>query len=69
MSIHVASFIIINIIFQSIKKRMLDVANSLGLSQTVMKLVERRSATDQYIFYMGMVVTLLIMFLLLYYVL
>lgn len=48
---------------------MLDVANSLGLSQTVMKLVERRSATDQYIFYMGMVVTLLIMFLLLYYVL
>jgi len=54
---------------KSVKKRMMDVANSLGLSQTVMKLVERRSATDQYIFYAGMVITLLIMFLLLYYVL
>ncbi|KAL5248064.1 hypothetical protein ACHWQZ_G017291 [Mnemiopsis leidyi] len=52
-----------------IKNRMSGIANTLGLSTTVMKLVERRSAHDQYLFYIGCFVTVTIMFLLLYFVL
>lgn len=52
-----------------IKNRMASVANILGLSSTVMKLTERRSAHDQYLFYIGCCGTLIIMFLLLYFVL
>ena len=45
------------------KKRMLDVANSLGLSNTVMRLIERRAYQDKFILYGGMFVTCIIMFL------
>lgn len=45
------------------KKKMLDVLNTLGLSNTVMRLIERRTYEDRFILYGGMGVTLFIMFL------
>lgn len=45
------------------KKKMLDIANVLGLSNTVLRLIERRTAQDKVILYGGMIVTLIIMFL------
>jgi len=44
-------------------KRILDVANTLGLSNTVMRLIERRTYQDKFILYGGMLLTCLIMFL------
>lgn len=44
-------------------KKMLDVANTLGLSNTVMRLIERRSTQDRYVLFIGMVVTVIIMLL------
>ncbi|OWF50034.1 Golgi SNAP receptor complex member 2-like [Mizuhopecten yessoensis] len=44
-------------------KKMLDVANVLGLSNTVMRLIEKRSYQDKYILFGGMVVTCVIMYL------
>lgn len=44
-------------------KRILDIANTLGLSNTVMRFIERRTTQDKYILYTGMVVTCIIMFL------
>jgi len=42
---------------------MLDVANMLGLSNTVMRLVERRATTDKLIMVGGMLATCVFMFL------
>ena len=42
------------------QKRMLDIANTLGLSQTVIKWIERRSVEDLYMFYGGVTVTILV---------
>jgi Golgi SNAP receptor complex protein 2 len=44
-------------------KRILDIANTLGLSNTVMRFIERRTTQDKFILYTGMVVTCIIMFL------
>jgi Golgi SNAP receptor complex protein 2 len=44
------------------KKRILDFTNSLGLSNTVMQLIERRAYQDKYILYGGMLLTLTIIF-------
>ena len=44
-------------------KRILDIANTLGLSNTVMRFIERRTTQDKYILYTGMLVTCIIMFL------
>lgn len=44
-------------------KKMLDVANMLGLSNTVMRLVERRATTDKLIMVGGMLATCVFMFL------
>lgn len=44
-------------------KKMLDVANTLGLSNTVMRLIERRSTQDRYVLFIGMAVTVIIMLL------
>uniref|UniRef100_T1JA54 Golgi SNAP receptor complex member 2 n=1 Tax=Strigamia maritima TaxID=126957 RepID=T1JA54_STRMM len=48
-------------------KRILDVANTLGLSNTVMRLIERRTLQDKFILFGGMIVTLVIMFLIVRY--
>lgn len=44
-------------------KKMLDVANMLGLSNTVMRLIEKRATQDKFIMMAGMLATCLVMFL------
>ncbi|KAL4660530.1 Golgi SNAP receptor complex member 2 [Arapaima gigas] len=44
-------------------KKMLDVANMLGLSNTVMRLIEKRAFQDKFIMIGGMLVTCIVMFL------
>ncbi|XP_061872726.1 Golgi SNAP receptor complex member 2-like isoform X2 [Colius striatus] len=48
-------------------KKILDVANMLGLSNTVMRLIEKRAFQDKYFMMGGMVVTCVIMFLVVQY--
>ncbi|KAL5013624.1 hypothetical protein ScPMuIL_007894 [Solemya velum] len=45
------------------KRKMLDLANTLGMSNTVMRLIEKRTYQDRIILYGGMIVTCVIMFL------
>ncbi|XP_056404691.1 Golgi SNAP receptor complex member 2 isoform X2 [Hyla sarda] len=45
------------------QKKILDVANMLGLSNTVMRLIEKRAFQDKAIMISGMVVTCVVMFL------
>ena len=45
-------------------RKILDIANTLGLSNTVMRLIERRTYQDRFILYGGMITTCLIMFIL-----
>ncbi|XP_078079886.1 Golgi SNAP receptor complex member 2 isoform X3 [Mustelus asterias] len=45
------------------QKKILDVANMLGMSNTVMRLIEKRSFQDKFIMIGGMVVTCIIMVL------
>lgn len=42
---------------------MLDVANMLGLSNTVMRLIEKRASQDKFIMMAGMLATCVVMFL------
>ena len=49
-------------IMKNAHRKMLDVMTSLGLSNTVMRLVERRSSQDKFIMFGGMLATLLFMF-------
>ncbi|KAK3590427.1 hypothetical protein CHS0354_024376 [Potamilus streckersoni] len=44
-------------------RKILDIANTLGLSNTVMRLIERRTTQDKFIFYGGIILTCIIMFL------
>ena len=48
---------------QGFRKKMLDVASLLGLSNTVMRHIERRSEGDKWILFGGMLFTCLVMFL------
>lgn len=48
---------------QGTHKKMLDVANMLGLSNTVMRLIEKRATQDKFIMVGGMLVTCIVMFL------
>ncbi|XP_029428307.1 Golgi SNAP receptor complex member 2 isoform X3 [Rhinatrema bivittatum] len=45
------------------QKKILDVANMLGLSNTVMRLIEKRALQDKYIMIGGMLLTCVVMFL------
>ncbi len=49
---------------QSSQRRLLDIANSLGLSSTVIRLVEQRTTQDKLILYGGMLVTVIIIWFL-----
>lgn len=42
---------------------MLDVANMLGLSNTVMRLIEKRANQDKFLMVGGMLITCIVMFL------
>jgi len=48
---------------KTIKGKMLNITNSLGLSNTLIRMIERRSKSDKYVLYGGMVITCIIMFL------
>lgn len=50
-----------------IHKKMLDVANMLGLSNTVMGLIQRRATQDKFIMIGGMLLTCVFMFLVIRY--
>ncbi|XP_012681134.1 Golgi SNAP receptor complex member 2 [Clupea harengus] len=50
-------------------KKMLDVANMLGLSNTVMRLIEKRASQDKFIMVGGMLVTCVVIFLVVKYLL
>lgn len=52
---------------KGIRKKMLDVASMLGMSNTVMRLIERRSEVDKYILFGGMALTCVIMYLVIKY--
>ena len=47
------------------QKKMLDVLNTLGMSNTVIRLIEKRAEGDKYILIGGMVLTCFIMWLIL----
>lgn len=47
---------------KSAHKKVLDLMNTLGLSNTVMRLIERRTYQDKFILYGGMIFTCVIMF-------
>ncbi|OBZ86160.1 Protein transport protein bos1 [Choanephora cucurbitarum] len=46
-------------ILKKTQKKILDTANHLGISQNVIRFIERRSAQDKWIFYGGMILTCL----------
>ena len=48
---------------KGIQKKVLDVAQTLGMSSTVMRLIERRQDGDKWILLGGMVVTCVVMYL------
>lgn len=48
-------------------KRILDIGNTLGLSNHTMRIIEKRISEDKYVLYIGMAVTLLIIFIFIYY--
>lgn len=52
---------------QGTHKKMLDVANMLGLSNTVMRFIERRATQDKLIMIGGMLLTCVFMFLVIRY--
>lgn len=48
-------------------KRILDIGNTLGLSNHTMRLIEKRLSEDKYVVFGGMAVTLLVIILVIYY--
>lgn len=52
-----------NSTLKEVKRKILSVSNTLGLSNTLIRMIERRSASDKYILYGGMIITCIIMFL------
>ena len=50
-------------LMKNIRKKVLDISSMLGMSNTVMRLIERRSEGDKYILFGGMVLTCFIMYL------
>ena len=49
---------------KNVQKKMISLGNVLGLSSTVIHSIERRTASDWWLLFGGMVVTLIIMFVL-----
>ena len=48
---------------KGVQRKVLDIANTLGLSNTVLRLIERRTYQDKFILYGGMIVCCVIMYL------
>ena len=53
---------------KSARKKVLDVMNTLGLTTTVMRLIEKRGSKDKILFWVGVGVTCLIMYLTVWYI-
>eukprot|EP00978_Attheya_sp_CCMP212_P008698 scaffold20426_cov47-Attheya_sp.AAC.14 len=49
---------------KGVKRVMLDIGSKIGLSNSTMRIIERRDVTDAYLVFGGMVVTLLLMYFL-----
>lgn len=47
-----------------VNRKMLDIGNKIGLSNSTMRMIERRDATDAYLVFGGMVVTMLVIYVL-----
>mmetsp|Transcript_9991 Transcript_9991/g.16083 ORF Transcript_9991/g.16083 Transcript_9991/m.16083 type:complete len:216 (-) Transcript_9991:38-685(-) len=54
-------------ILKSAHRKVLDVANTLGLSNSLIKMIERRENMDKILVFAGMSVSLLVLFILYYY--
>lgn len=54
-------------LLKSAHKRVLDLTSTLGMSNTIMRLVERRGQQDKYILIAGMFLVLLLLYLILRY--
>ncbi|KAF9165129.1 protein transport protein bos1 [Actinomortierella ambigua] len=52
---------------KSTQRKLLNAANTLGLSRNVIQLIERRSTEDKWIFYAGVCITLLCMWAIVHY--
>jgi len=52
---------------KGVKKKVLDVANTLGMSNTVIRMIERRGEGDKVVLIVGILLTCLFMALVLYY--
>lgn len=48
---------------KNIRKKTLDISSMLGMSSTVMRLIDRRQEGDKYLLFGGMIVTCVIMYL------
>eukprot|EP00026_Physarum_polycephalum_P008189 Phypoly_transcript_08268.p1 GENE.Phypoly_transcript_08268~~Phypoly_transcript_08268.p1 ORF type:complete len:127 (-),score=14.90 Phypoly_transcript_08268:358-738(-) len=57
-----------NEIIRNAQRKLWDVANTLGLSQSLIRRIQRRHSGDRVLVYTGMVLTLFILFLLWYFV-
>lgn len=47
-----------------VNRKMLDIGNKIGLSNSTMRMIERRDATDAYLVFGGMIITLLVLYFL-----
>eukprot|EP00127_Corallochytrium_limacisporum_P005451 Clim_evm20s205 gene=Clim_evmTU20s205 len=54
-------------VLKGVRTRVLNIGNQLGLSQSLMGMIEGRQKGDTYILYGGMLITLILMFLIWYY--
>lgn len=54
-------------ILKGAHKRIMDIGNTLGLSNHTMKLIERRIKEDKYVLFIGMAVTIFTILLVIYY--
>lgn len=48
---------------KEVKRKMLNVTNTLGLSNTLIRMIDRRNISDRYILFGGMIITCIVMFL------
>ncbi|KAI8382360.1 hypothetical protein BD560DRAFT_386343 [Blakeslea trispora] len=55
-------------ILKKTQKKILDTANHLGVSQNVIRFIERRSAQDKWIFYGGIILTCLCIYAIIHFV-
>lgn len=52
-----------NNFLKDIKTKILNVTNSLGLSNSLIGMIERRNTSDKYVLFGGMLITCIVMYL------